>query len=361
MGMKPVRACTIIQFFEIGGIARMVLDLGRGLLAHGIRTTVVAYLADGPVRGAMERAGLDTAFVDAGGAGLKPQLVWRLRRFLRSHDFDLVHSHHMGPFLYGGMAARLCGLPQVHTEHSCELYDTPRRKLLGHLMGRCATVATVSEELSRWRRQAFRGTACHTIPNGVHVPADVPDGAAARRRLGLGPDDFVIGCVARLSPEKDHLTLIRAFGALADRHPEAQLVLVGDGCERARIEAAARGLRVRLLGQVEQVSEVLPAFDVIALSSVREGLPLALLEAMACSMPVVATDVGGIGDLLSTGGGVVVPVRDPAGLGDALSLYASQPERRRSDGAFARALVRERYDSARMAERYAALYREVCR
>lgn len=348
--------CALIQYFEIGGIERMVLDIATCAVERQIQTTVVAYLGEGRFRDTFEHAGIQTQFID-GRAGLQLTLPWTLGRWLRRNRVDVLHSHHLGPFIYGAAAAWMSRIPQLHTEHSRELYDTPRRQLIGRAMPRMARVVTVAEELSRWRSEHF-DDRCEAIPNGVFVPERIPPAEPARAELGLAPDAFVIGCVARLGKEKDHRTLVEAFRRVRIAAPRARLVLVGDGPERAALEEnAPEGMT--LLGTRNDVQSLLPAFDVIALSSRREGLPLALLEGMAFGLPAVATSVGGIPELLADGAGQVVPVASPELLAEALLNYAHDPVRREADGRTARARVLEHHDRRAMVARYSALYREL--
>ncbi|MGM0575130.1 MAG: glycosyltransferase [Myxococcota bacterium] len=358
---RPLRVAHLVQYFEVGGIERMVHALATHAQGTGVVHEVLAYVADGDFRAALEADGVETRFFPS-GPGLHPTLPLRIARHLRTRHVDVLHSHHLGPFLYGAVASRLTCTPQVHTEHSVELYDTPRRRVLGRIMPRVARVVSVAPEIARWRRAHF-GDDSPSIPNGIPAPP-LPDEAARRRAredLGLPADAFVIGCVARLSPEKGHRHLVDAFARVAEALPNARLVLVGDGAERSRVETQARDLgvadRVDLLGQRFDVPDLIPAFDVMALASVREGLPLALLEGMAQARPIVATAVGGVGGLLDLAGGRAVPAADPDAMAEALLGYARDPEQRRRDGEAGRDLVLERYSMDAMARAYEGLYR----
>ena len=349
-----LRVCHLIQYFEVGGIERMVLSLATAAELHGVASTVVAYRTDGPFRQTFHARGVPTAFFPT-GPGIQMGLSARLARFLRSGRFDVLHTHHVGPFIYGGPAALLAGVRHVHTEHSRELYDRPRRRAVGWLMPRIARVVCVSEELADWRTRHL-GYRPKVVVNGVSVPAAVPNAAS---------NGFVVSCIARLAPEKDHATLLRAFAQLRASVPNARLDLVGDGPERGRIESLIRQLGiadgVTLAGQVSNVGQWLERAHVVALSSTREGLPMALLEAMAYGRPVVATAVGGIPELLANGGGVGVPVGDHARFAAALADYANSPQRMAEDGERARELVVSSFSEAAMVADYCEIYRQVSR
>jgi glycosyltransferase involved in cell wall biosynthesis len=342
----------------------MAASLARHGRALGLDPTMVAYLGDGPFRAAVERSGVRTELVPNAPSGFSPSLPLRLARWLRREKVDVLHTHHLGPFLYGAPAARLAGVAHVHTEHSHELYDAPRRRAIGRSMPRLARVVGVSPEIASFHRREL-GSEIDVVPNGVEIPRAPGDAAArsaARARLAIPAEHAVLGCLARLSPEKRHEDLLRALGLAGGR---STLVLLGDGPERGRLEELARELgiasRVRFLGEVSSPEEILPAIDVMALASDREGLPMALLESMAFGIPVVATAVGGIPELLEEGGGVLVRPRDPLSLGIALRLLADDGAGRARLGAHARARVAARYSAERMAARYREIYAEELR
>jgi glycosyltransferase involved in cell wall biosynthesis len=358
-----IRVAQLIQYFGIGGIERMVEGLVPAFRTRGVDTVVAAYRGDGPVREALSRLGADPVLLP-GRAGLDPALPFRLARWLRATRADVLHTHHLGPFIYGAAAARLAGVPHVHTEHSHEIYDAPRRRALGRRMDALAHVVAVSEEIADWRESTL-GRRCAVIPNGVPVPpeASPDDRARARSALGLAADDVAVGCVARLAPEKDHRTLVRALAAAVAAAPRLRLVLLGDGTERRALERLAGELgvaaRVTFLGARSDVAALLPGLDVFSLASQREGLPLSLLEALAAGLPAVTTAVGEMPRVLDEAGGVAVPPGDPAALASALSLAAGSADWRRAAGAAGRRLIVERYSMGAMADGYVAVYRSM--
>lgn len=353
----------VVQYFETGGLERMVLSLAQSLGARGVRNSVMAYVSDGPLRARFEDLGVKTFFVSS-----KKGVDWRVsravHRLLRTGDFDVLHTHHVGPFLYGCAPARLCRLPHVHTEHSHEFYDSPRLRAVGRAMDHFASVVCVADEVARYRAEVF-GRVPLVIGNGVEVPKRDPEARRRTRRL-LGADDetFVVGCVARLSPEKDQLGLVRAFAEFRKLHERAILVLVGGALDRdyekeIRKSVASSQLEtaVVLLGDRDDVDDLYWGFDAVALFSRREGLPLSLLEAMARGLPVVATAVGEIPALLAGGGGHVVERGDGAGMARALEDYASSSGRALKDGRRAKQIVCESYSREKMASGYERLYR----
>jgi glycosyltransferase involved in cell wall biosynthesis len=204
------------------------------------------------------------------------------------------------------------------------------------------------------------------IVNGIDPArgcATIERAPLSRRQLGLEADAPVIGTVARFDPIKDLDVLLRAFARLLQRVPRAQLLVVGDGPESARLHGLAENLGVRprvvFAGLIPDAVRCLPLVDLYASASRREGLPLALLEAMACERAVVATRAPGHVDVVEDGvTGVLVPVGDSERLAAAAGALLEDPARRRALGQAGRHRVESRFTLARMVAAVADLYRE---
>jgi len=189
--------------------------------------------------------------------------------------------------------------------------------------------------------------------------------ASLRRELGVGQDESVVLTVGRLSHEKAHADLVAALSHLREAVP-VRLIIVGEGPERKRIEETARGLgadrRVTLTGFLSDPRPYYAIADVFAMSSLTEGSPMALLEAMAARVPVVATAVGGIPEIVQDGeSALLVPPRDPAALATALARALSEPEqsRRRAEQAFS--ALKERHSPQARVRAVARLYRDLAK
>jgi glycosyltransferase involved in cell wall biosynthesis len=359
-----MKIAHLMQFFDVGGIERFVQMLAERHTAAGHRVTVGAYVRDGQVRAALEAAGIEATFFDGPEDGIRWRLPHRLARWLRQNGTDVLHTHHVGPFLYGSMAARRVGISHVHTEHSVELYTQRRYRAIARTMPRLAAVVGVGDAVTRWRQSELADRAVRTIPNGTPVPPLVTeaDRQRARAALGLEPGALVVGCVARLAPEKDHATLIRAFQRVVSVRDDARLLLVGDGPQRGHLESmvsrAALWGRVDFLGARDDVERILRAVDIAALASTREGMPLAALEALAHGLPLVATRVGSIPQLLEDGGGVLCDVGDWEALARAI-LALESPDARAELGRRGRRTIERSYSARRTADAYLQLYRRV--
>lgn len=299
--------------------------------------------------------------------GPDPRMIPRLAAVFRDFRPDIVHTHSyvLRYTLPAGWLARSGAM--VHTVHNVAGKESG---LLGRAIQRFAfrhgvTAVAVAVEVARSFREAYGFPPAATIPNGIDTQAFLLPEARLRWRSanGFGGDDVLITSVARLEPQKNPLALIEAF-AQADE-PRARLLMAGEGSllEAARLKAEQRGMagRVRFLGVRGDVPELLCASDVFVLASGWEGHPLSVMEAMAAGLPVVATSVGGVPELVSDGvTGILVPPGDVCGLARALASLAADPQRRRELGAAGRA-ASAHFDVNAMVAAYAALFEEVLR
>lgn len=279
------------------------------------------------------------------GAGFS--WVRRLRRLVRSGDFDLVHTH--SPV--AAVAARTCLGPRgpalVHTEHNVwPRYRRPTYASNAATYGRNTAVIAVSDGVGESiRRPGWAPWMSLPPVSVIHHGIDerlVRRGSAARAHgrglLGLTDEDLVIGTVGNLTAKKDQRSLLAAAGMLSRAHPRLRVVLIGTGplADELHRHAAADGLgdRVLFAGSRDDVQTLLPAFDVFALSSLHEGLSIAVLEAMAAGLPCVLTRVGGLPEAMTDGHeGLFVSPGDPEALATALDKLLHDPDLRAQLGA----------------------------
>ncbi len=364
------RAGRVLLFIDAllkGGAERLVVELARRLNSARFDPAVACFrqeafaeelaAAGRPCHVVPKRRPFDLA------------LLFRLLRLLRRERIALVHAHDIQSGAYGTLAARLSRRPVILTVHGLGIFRQKRSASLLPRLGRWAhRVVFVGEWLKKAADDEFgvRPRHARVIHNGVDVSAFRPGGPAPELagELGLPRDSLVVGSVGNLREVKDVSTLLRGFAQAVERVPNAVLVLVGDGPERGALEqlVAELGLseRVRFAGARSDVARLLPLFDVFALSSKTEGISVALLEAMACGLPVVATRTGGNPEVVTEGQtGRLVPVGAPEELGQALADLLPDAQTRQSYGRRARQRVEQHFSLERMVRDYESLYAEL--
>lgn len=309
-------------------------------------------------------------------AGLDGRCAQRLYGLLRRERVAVLHAHQYTPFFYGAVSRRLGRRPPiVFTEHGRTYPDYRRwKRVLANrvLLARRDRVVGVGEAVRRALidNEGLSRDRVEVVYNGIDLAPYASERRVvredARRELRCGPEHLVILQVARLDPLKDHLTAIRAFERTRHQRADARLVLVGEGPERPLIESeiASRNLgpSVHLLGLRKDVPRWLAAADVFWLSSISEGIPLTLIEAMAARVPVAATNVGGVSEVIeSERTGLLVPAGDDQALSAAAMRLATDESLsgRLIDAARQRAF--DHFSEVRMHESYARIYEELLR
>lgn len=364
---EPVRVLELLVSTDQGGGPAHVRDLVAGLSGPEFRLTVA-----GPDGGALVEA------IKAAGADFAPVAADRLSlaalvrtiRLAKDTRAQVIHSHGKGAGLYGRIAARLTGAAAIHTFHGIHHagYSSLYLVLERALARRSHTVIHVSESQAAEARGLGLAPPGRTrvIVNGVdaeQVRAVAARAPLSREALGLRPDALVLGTVARFDPIKGLDVLLRALSLLVPRVPEAQMLIVGDGPERETLRRLARELdpggHAVFVGAMPDAVRVLPLVDLYVTASRREGLPLAVLEAMACGVPVLATRVPGHVDAVEDGvTGRLVPVDDAPRLAAAAADLLRDPALRAGMGRAGRERVERHFARARMIAELADLYRE---
>lgn len=370
----PPLVVHLIYRLDIGGLETLLVDMINRMPAQRYRHAVVCLTDYTDFAQRITRPGVElVALHKQPGLGLGIHAVlWRLLRRLRP---AILHTYNFGTMEYAatGFAA---GVPvRVHAEHGRDARDPQGLNPKHNLLRRCAApfidrIVPVSQDLRRWLHEVvgIGERKLVLIDNGVDTERFRPALAdEAKTEAWQDQDAFVIGTVGRLQDVKDQATLVQAFAELRRLLPRERLrlVLVGDGPLRAALEAqvAAAGLQdsVCFAGARADVAPVMRSFSLFALSSIAEGTPVTLLEAMASGLPVVATAVGGIPDLVADGvAGTLVPPRDPQAMARAFAAYVNERALARRHGAAGRAHVERRYSMHAMLDTYVGLYDSLC-
>ncbi|WP_238758259.1 glycosyltransferase [Rubinisphaera margarita] len=353
-----IRICHVSMCLSTGGLERLLVEFARRRNRSQFETIFVA----------LDQIGQPAAEIEALGCkviSLKDQSGGRfakwagLRRLFLDHGIDVVHSHNTYAHFYATPAARAAGIPvAINTQHGRGCGHHWKQRLHFLLANRLADrVLAVSEDSARICRGQDRLSQRKIEPlwNGIDV----------NRFAYSGPvDEPHAISVARLSPEKDFPTLLKATRIVADRHPDFRLTLVGDGKERDSLEQLAAELNlggtVTFLGERSDIPELLAKSAMFVSSSSTEGISLTLLEAMAVGLPIITTSVGGNPEIVTPDvTGYLVPPAEPEQLAGAICGHLERRDTWKSMGTVARHQVEQKFHIDRMIREYESLYRSL--
>ncbi len=375
-----IRVAHLIESLGIGGAERRLVSDLRWLDRQHYEHRVIYLTAADALRAEIESGGVPTV-------GLKMRHlrdwrtgVFRLARLLREWRPQLLHTQVFGADVYGRLAAALARVPIVvstvqtipYTQQLHRFFSR-KRVAADRLTARLFThqFVAVSEPVRDALMAEFGipPSRIRVIPNGVDVtrfsPRTPERMAHARAALGLDHAAFVIVAVGRLIPEKDHATLLRAFRTVGGQLPQARLVVAGDGPLRNQLERLARELglegQANFLGMRSDVDRLFHAADLFVLPSIREGLPVALLEAMASEVPVIASALSQHLGIVEAGRtGWLVPAGASERLADAILAVAGDPSDAHEVARRGRAHVVAHFSAEALACQLQRLYDELC-
>lgn len=366
-----MRITHVVENLNRGGLERMVLELVKQQHRQGHQCQVVCVFEAGSLAGELEGLGVPVVACRK-RAGLDFRALARIRRSVRAHASDVMHTHNAVAHYQAVLATAGLKLGRViNTRHGMGENQRSRRRewLYRRVLARTDRVVLVCEAARRAaiRRGIVSASQTRVVPNGIALDRlhDLHGRMreTLRSTLGLPASARIIGTVGRLNWAKDQASLIRAFRDVHEQFPETVLVLIGGGELRDELQqcAATQGVAgsVHFLGDRDDVPILLQGMDLFALSSISEGYSMALLEACAAALPIVATDVGGNGEIVRDGfTGSLVPASDPPALAGALMALLREPAQAQTLGRAARAWVESHGSLESMAASYAEIYGE---
>ena len=370
-GRRPPLIVLMLEMFcQGGGAEGQVRMLAGGLAEQGFEAEIWSYkvppvdLTPPPVSGVRTRI--------VPGHGRWPgRLTWYLRRELRTTGVDLLHAWMSSANFYGRLAATLCGnLPLLCAERTSR--KPAREKMVDRVMSRLSSAMVVNSEGVRgYLREdiGLRRVPIHLIPNGVDTSSfrPAPENPELRQRLGIPDHALILGTIGRHIPDKRQDWIIRVVAACKAEGLDVHAIIAGWGSDRDKllVESERAGVvdRIHLAGVVRNPAELLRSYHVFVLPSRREGMPNAALESMATGVPVVATEVAGIYDLMGRDDaqpcGQVVPVHDEDAFQGAIKKYLKDEGLRVAAGRRGRERAQALFSSQVMVASYASLYREL--
>lgn len=383
---KPVRVCRVIGRLNIGGPAIHAIVLTAGLRARGYDTLLVAG-REGPREGSFHdlavEKGVEPLFLPELGREVRPGrdlvALLKLLRLFRQQRPEIVHTHTAKAGTVGRLAAKLAGVPIIiHTFHGHTFrgyFGRGVTRVFLEIERRLSAVSTKVLTVSEGQRQDLLRLRIGDPEKVVTMPLGLPlDGllkpdlrkGEIRRRLGVSAEAPLVGVIARLVPIKDHGTFLEAASDLRRSRPNVRFLIVGDGELRTRLEQRARDLGLdgcaHFLGWQRDLEPIYADLDLVVLSSLNEGTPVSLIEGMAAGLPVVATEVGGVPDLVEHGKtGLLVPPGDSRSLSGAMETLLGDRDRRLEMGRLGREAVYPRYSEGALIDRMDRLYSSLVR
>jgi len=358
----------VVTTTGIGGAESQVYDLACSFHARGWRVGVVSMRRVHKQYRPLRAAGVKVICLHMSKGVPDPRALVRLARFYRRWRPDVVHSHMVHANLLARLARSLSPVPMLISTMHNQDEGAQWRYFAYRLTDRFSELTTNVSRLAveeAVRRHAVPSNKVRLMRNGIRTErfARDPDARASMRSsLALG-DSFTWLTVGRFVEAKRHSDLLAAIAIIRKQVPSVRLLIVGEGPLRPeterQIDAMDLHRNVSLLGFREDVPALMQAADAFVMSSAWEGLPLAMLEASASSLPIVATDVGGSGDVVEDGkSGFLMPVGEPASLAEAMLRIMRLPkEERISMGDLARGLTVSKFDLQKVADEWEAVYR----
>ena len=365
---RQLRVAHVIKGLGRGGAETLIgLCAQAGRAGNNYSTVYFVPWKDALVRD-LDEAGVEAHCLPASSSLRLLTRIPTLARWLRKHQIDVVHAHLPLSGVVARLACHMASVPMVYTEHNLqERYHPLTRRANLLTWGLQSQVVAVSQEVADSVAKHATGKRRQQVPvrvvhNGIDTSTmrnDAESAGRLRSELGIPESAPVVGTVAVFRKQKRLDHWLEVARRLVESHPDAHFLLVGDGPLRAELEELARTLRLRSVhwvGLQKDVSQYLSAMDLFLMTSEFEGLPLALLEAMSCELPVVVTSVGGIAEVVTPESARLCAFEDLDDLTGSCSDLLSKGQARRSLGAQARAVIERNFSVERMAGELEEIY-----
>jgi len=367
-GKRTYHVVHVVQSLDVGGMENGIVNLASLIDKDRFSVSICCLSHAGSLAERIKDDRVDI-FCMNWESGFTPQLFVTMAREFRARNVDIVHTHGWLSFIYGSVACKLAGISAlINGEHGTFNLESTRRKiaykLLCNVTDKFLTVSySLKEELKKNLR--IPEGKIITIPNGVDsdrflpgCPAEIAD---IKSQIGIPATAQVIGTVGRLEHVKNHEMLLRAFCELSYEFPCLHCLLVGDGSLRCSLEKLARELgiqeRVHFLGSMDNPQDLIPVFDVFALTSFSEGMSNTILEAMSCAKAIVASDVGGNTELVNDGyNGIIIASGNAEELRNALRTLLKEEVKRNLFGENSRKIIDKKYNISTMISGYEKVY-----
>ncbi len=367
--MSKIRVLHIVQSLATGGLENGIINLVNHSNPDDFIVDVLCLRDKGELTERINNPNT-RIFFDGNHQQSKLTAIKKVYQHCQSHSYDILHSHGYATMLAAYIGGKLASCPTIiNGEHGTLYYSSKKEVLIQRfLFNRMQLNLSVSSVLKNEICTLFSVSSerFKTIINGVDTIKFSPNKNQQRlkKQLGIGPDQLIIGSVGRLVPLKNYPSLIRAISLMVKQFPQLMLLLAGDGPEKESLEKLIVKLNltehIRLLGQREDIADLMNLYDIFVLPSRCEGLSNTLLEAMSCGTPVLAADVGGNGEIIAEGtSGYLYPTDDSDALAKHLTCLLLNTSLREDLGRQARKHIEDNFSLETMVNNYENTYQEL--
>ncbi len=368
--MNQIKVIHLVEDLKIGGAERIIADIAEGLDGKKFDVSVWCVTSGGETASELIKNGIKVSILGI-STHHNPWNVFKLTRLLKNAGPDIVHTHGYFASVIGRLAARKAHIPGIVTHVHSTYWDYEKRHIRTErkLSRFTHKIICCSKAVENFVRdfENIKDSKTIMIYNGVDEDkfSKHKDSRSIRAELGIDEGSPVVGTVSALTPHKGHIHLIQAASSVLGTFPSTRFLIVGDGFLRARLEDQAKNLNISssviFTGERKDIPEILSLMDIFVLPSFsREGLGLAILEAMAVGRPVVATEIGGIPEAVIQGKtGLLVPPGDSEEMAQAIIQILQDPEKAKSMGEKGRARVKERFTKTKMLSEIQNVYQSL--
>jgi len=368
---NKIAIAHIFLSLKVGGMEKIGTDIIRRMDQNKYDHYIICLDELGFFGEQLEKDGFRIIAMNKGN-GFRISLIFRLIQFFKKHNISIVHTNNPSPHFWGGLAAWLAGIKvRVHTKHGRNFITIKRKVFLNKISSFFShKIVSVSRDSAQLTTQIERVPVqkVMTIYNGVDTDYFIKQDRdlSLFDELQINKNDVIIGAISRFSPDKDYETLIRAFSEIVLTNPESTLLLVGDGqTKNAMIDLAKRlgvNNKVKFSGFRSDILRLLNFIDIYVLSTHTEGISISLLEALSTEKPVIATDVGGNGEIIEHNkNGILVEENNIFELKSALLYLLKNDKERQRLAHDARNVVLAKFQLKNTIRQYEELYEELIR
>ena len=365
--MEKIKALHIVEDLKIGGAERVIADIAAGLDKKNFEVSVLCVTRGGEIADELIEQGIEVKILGIFSYH-NPLNILKLARLLRKERPDIVHTHGYFGSVIGRIAAKLAGV-LIFINHVHSTYWEYRKshilmeKFLSLFTHKIICCSKAVEDFVR-DQERIKPAKTLVIYNGVDEDrfSAPKDPSSLKTQLGIDSGDSVVGTVSSLTPHKGHEHLFQAAPMILEACAPVKFLIVGEGILREKLEKLTKNLnlfsKVIFAGTRKNIPDLLSAMDIFVLpSSSREGLGISIIEAMATEKPVVATDIGGIPEVIKNGEtGYLVPPRNPEALAQAIIKLLQNPAKAKAMGKQGRIRFKEKFTKKRMLSGVENLY-----